>query len=152
MNMFQKYFFMVLLYIAGRSQQYKTIVDTFFLVSSASKKCYLCDEEKGGLNTCGDFTDTHLVDCDVDCVSVSFETWDKHFVWHFFRIDIFRKVFGKKIKTTEHSCSNMVPILGILWSGDACAGKHDKCYSHKDIEHDGITYKNMHVCCCSEEK
>merc|ERR1719500_1325793 len=136
MNMFQKYFFMVLLYIACRSEQCKTIVNTFFLVSSASKKCYLCDEEKGGLNTCGDFTDTHLVDCEADCVSVSFET----------------KVFGKKIKTTEHGCSNMVPILGFLEPGDACAGKHDKCFSHKDIEHDGITYKNMHVCCCSEEK
>ena len=67
-----------------------------------------------------------------------------------FQIDNFRKVFGKTIKTTEHGCSSMAPIIGM--EGDPCADKHNKCFSHKSVEIDGINHKNMHVCCCSEEK
>ena len=52
------------------------VIFTHFLVSGTSKNCYLCTEEnKGGFNNCGDFSDTHTMSCETDCVSVSFETW-----------------------------------------------------------------------------
>ena len=54
--------------------------------------------------------------------------------------------------STEHSCSDMVPILDDT-ADNVCAGNSDKCFHHKDVDgiKDGIKLTNIHICCCSGE-
>ena len=57
---------------------------------------------------------------------------------------------GDKLTTSEHSCSTMTPVFGE--GTDACQGKKDKCFTHKKVSMNGLTLKDISVCCCSGEK
>ena len=61
-----------------------------------------------------------------------------------------REIMGDKLTTSEHSCSTMTPVFGE--GTDACQGKKDKCFTHKKVSMNGLTLKDIRVCCCSGEK
>ena len=67
-----------------------------------------------------------------------------------FRLLWCRELMGDKLTTSEHSCSTMTPVFGE--GTDACQGKKDKCFTHKKVSMNGLTLKDIRVCCCSGDK
>ena len=44
-------------------------------IAAECKLCYLCSQEKGGIDTCGDFSSAHTIDCKEDaCAKITFTT------------------------------------------------------------------------------
>merc|ERR1712126_145328 len=104
-------------------------------VSCQDLTCYRCTEEKGGVNTCGDYTNTMTEKCiDGSCAKVSYKS----------------KVLGKSVKVSEHSCSRMMPILGV--GTDICNGRKNTCFKHDKVVWEGVTFKDMRICCCDQDK
>ena len=67
--------------------------------SAHAKQCFYCAEEKSGVNTCGDFSDTFKRDCgDSSCASVTYTLATADIT----------------ITSTEHSCSNSIPVLQVV--------------------------------------
>ena len=54
----------------------KLLATTYTMTIAAEcKLCYLCSQEKGGIDTCGDFSNAHTIDCKEDaCAKITFTT------------------------------------------------------------------------------
>ena len=100
-------------------------------ITASASKCYFCTEEDTS-NNCGDFSDTRTIDCgDKTCATASFTMKSL--------------VTGLTFHSKEHSCSHLFPILA---GEDMCAGQPNKCFSHKDVDNQIFTAKDIEVCCC----
>merc|ERR1711973_928821 len=122
-----------------RKDDRKIYIFNFFIsmtaVSCQNLTCYRCTEEKGGVNTCGDYDKTMTEKCiDGSCAKLTYKS----------------EVLGKTVRVQEHSCSRMMPILGV--GNDICAGKKNTCFKHDKVVWEGMTFKDMRICCCDQDR